>query len=252
VKPVDYEVTQHQHYARGRALQPGQLAAWIAAFAERLPARRPLDGLDLGSGTGRFTPALAAAFGPVTGIEPADRMRAVAEAEARHPDVTYLSGAAAAIPLADAAVDYTLMFLVWHHVPDKRGAARELARVTRPGGRLLLRAQFSDQMPRLWWLDYFPRGPEADASMYQPLAEVIADFESAGWRQADFAMINEPSGETRASKLRRLQLRTLSTFEQLTPEELATGFARLEEAVGADPDVPVPDGKSALLTLVLA
>ena len=44
------------------------------------PSRRSLAVLDLGSGTGRFTPALAEAFGgPVYGVEPLHKMRAVAE-----------------------------------------------------------------------------------------------------------------------------------------------------------------------------
>jgi ubiquinone/menaquinone biosynthesis C-methylase UbiE len=142
------------------------------------------------------------------------------------------------------------MFLVWHHVPDKPGAARELARVIKPGGTLLLRAQFSDHMPRLWRLEFFPRGHEAGASMYQPLAEVIADFEPAAWRVSDFRLIAEPSGSTRAAKLEQLRLRTLSTFAQLTDQEAETGFSRLARAVAADPDSPVPDGHSTLLTLV--
>jgi ubiquinone/menaquinone biosynthesis C-methylase UbiE len=206
--------------------------------------------MDLGSGTGRFTPALADAFGPVTGVEPSDRMRDIAAATAAHPGVRYTRGAADHIPLADNTVDYTLIFLVWHHVPDKVAAARELARVTRPGGAVLLRAQFSDRMPRLWWLEYFPRGHEADASMYQSLADVVADFESAGWRQADFALIDQPSQETREEKLRRLQLRTLSTFDQLTHEEVEIGFERLQRAVAADPDAPSSAAPGALLTLI--
>lgn len=149
MKKVDYNTVLYRNYARGRALLTAQRAAWIAAFSARLPTIRPLEGLDLGSGTGRFTPVLADAFGPVTGVEPADRMREIASAEAGHPHVRYLPGSAESIPLSDAAVDYTLIFLAWHHVRDKPRAAREIARVTRPGGTLLLRAQFSDHMPRL-------------------------------------------------------------------------------------------------------
>jgi ubiquinone/menaquinone biosynthesis C-methylase UbiE len=70
----------------------------------------------------------------------------------------------------------------WHHVQDKPRAARELARVLRPAGRLLLRANFSDHHPRPWWLEHFPRGFELDASLIQPLHEVIATFTSADWR----------------------------------------------------------------------
>jgi SAM-dependent methyltransferase len=147
------------------------------------------------------------------------------------------------------SADYALMFLSWHHVQDKPRAARELARVVRPGGRTLLRSQFSDHMPRLWWLEYFPRGHEVDASMYQPLDEVISTFEPAGWRVADFRTITELSSGTRSDRLERLRLRTYSTFAYFTPDELEAGFRRLEQAVAADPDTPVPDMPATMLTL---
>jgi ubiquinone/menaquinone biosynthesis C-methylase UbiE len=248
MKRVDYNTQQHQNYVRGRSLRPDQIDFWIRAFADRLPRRRPLDGLDLGSGTGRFTPALAAAFGPVTGVEPAAAMRRIAEAAA-HPGVSYLSGSAEAIPLPEASVDYTLMFLVWHHVKDQARAAAELARITRPGGTVLLRSQFRDHMPGLWWLEYFPHGLETDAALYQPVADVEAVFTGAGWRVADFAKLTEPSAETRAEKLAQLRLRSYSIFEQFTPEEAATGFERLEAAVAATPDIQVPSYPQPLLTL---
>jgi ubiquinone/menaquinone biosynthesis C-methylase UbiE len=250
MKQVDYEVQQYQNYVRGRAMRPEQMAAWTDAFAARLPGRRPLNGLDLGSGTGRFTPALAEAFGPVIGVEPAARMRQIARSRAPHPDVEYRSGSAEAIPLPDGSVDYTLMFLSWHHVQDKPRAARELARVTRPGGTLLLRSQFRDHMPRVWWLEYFPRGFEADASMYDPLAEVSELFHDAGWEVSRFSTIDEHVAGNRAEYLERLRLRTFSTFEQLTAEEIAAGFGRLEEAVAADPDAPLPPSQATLLTLI--
>jgi ubiquinone/menaquinone biosynthesis C-methylase UbiE len=249
VQRVDYNQVQYRDYARGRALQPAQLAAWQAAFAARLPARRPLAGLDLGSGTGRFTPVLAGQFGPVTGVEPADRMREIAISDSAHPKVRYLAGSAEDIPLPDGSVDYTLMFCVWHHVRDKARAAREIARVTRPGGTLLLRAQFSDHLPRLWWLDYFPRGHEVHPVPFQPLADVCGTFEAAGWQVTDFAVIEEPSAGTRAAVLERLRLRTFSVFAELTAAEAATGLERLEAAVAADPDQPAPPEPSTLLTL---
>jgi ubiquinone/menaquinone biosynthesis C-methylase UbiE len=250
MKPVDYDTQQYRNYARGRALRPEQMTQWMRAFADRLPARRPLDGLDLGSGTGRFTPALADSFGPVTGVEPAASMRRIADTHAAHPDVRYLSGSAEAIPLPDGSVDYTLMFLAWHHVRDRARAAGEIARVTRPGGRLLLRSSFRDHMPRLWWLEFFPRGPEVDAETFEPLADVVAVFASAGWEVADFASLLEPPAGTRADLLERLRLRPFSIFEHFTAEELAIGFERLELAVAADPGAPAPRYQQTLLTLI--
>src|SRR4051812_31904079 len=156
--PVDYDRVQHQTYARGRALPAEAIQHNMATFGAHLPGRRPLTGVDLGSGTGRFTPALAEAFGgPVYGVEPADGMRHAAEAGGRHERVSYLAGRAEAIPLADDTADFVLMFLSWHHVTDKPAAAREIARVLKPTGRLILRGTFRDRIPDHWWRSYFPR-----------------------------------------------------------------------------------------------
>ena len=239
MRRIDYDTEQYRDYARGRAFSARQLQAWISAFEAVLPERRPLEGLDIGSGTGRFTPALAGAFGPVTGVEPSVRMREVAQARSRHPGGRYLAGCA----------DYALMFLSWHHVQDKPRAVRELARVLRPAGRLLLRANFSDHHPEPWWLDHFPRGLEADTSLFQPLHEVIAMFTTAGWRVAGFGIVTQPSDGTRAEMLERLRLRTLSFFAQLSPDEVEAGFRSIEQAVSADPGAPSPALSEPLLTL---
>ncbi len=249
MRPVDYDREQYQDYARGRALTEQQLQTWVSAFAAVLPERRPLVGLDVGSGTGRYTPALARAFGPVTGVEPSFRMREIAQAQSQPAGVRYLAGSAEDLPVSSGGADFALMFCSWHHVQDKPRAARELARVLKPNGRLLLRANFSDHHPRPWWLEHFPRGYEADASLFQPLHEVIATFTTIGWRVASFGTVTEPSAGTRADMLQRLRLRTLSFFAQLDPDELEAGFRRLEQAVGADPDAPAPVFVEPLLTL---
>jgi ubiquinone/menaquinone biosynthesis C-methylase UbiE len=249
MRRIDYDTEQYKEYARGRALTERQLRTWISAFEAALPERRPLAGLDVGSGTGRFTPALARAFGPVTGVEPSVRMREIAQARSRHPDVRYLAGSAEDMPVPSGGADYALMFLSWHHVQDKPRAARELARVLSPAGRLLLRANFSDHHPRPWWLEHFPRGLEVDAALFQPLHEVIEMFTSAGWRVTGFGTVTEPSAGTRGDVLDRLRLRTLSFFAQLSPDELATGFRSLEQAVAADPGAPAPVFAEPLLTL---
>ncbi len=250
MRRIDYDTELYRDYARGRALTEQQLRAWIAAFGARLPDRRPLAGLDVGSGTGRFTPALARAFGPVTGIEPAVRMREIAQAQSQHPGVRYLAGSAEDMPVPSGSADYALMFLSWHHIQDKTRAVRELARVLRPAGRLLLRSNFSDHIPPSgWWLEYFPRGFEVDAAMFQPLHEVIAAFTSAGWRVASFGTVTEPSSGPRRDVLPLLRLRTHSTFAHFTPDELETGFGRLQRAIAADPGAPAPADDATLLTL---
>jgi SAM-dependent methyltransferase len=176
-------------------------------------------------------------------------MREVAQERSAHPGVRYLAGSAEEMPVPSGSADYALMFLSWHHVQDKPRAVSELARVLRPAGRLLLRGNFSDHHPRPWWLEHFPRGLEADQALFQPLHEVIAMFTADGWRVASFGTVAEPSYGTRGDMLGRLRLRTLSFFAQLSPDEVETGFRRLEQAVAADPGAPVPGLSEPLLTL---
>jgi hypothetical protein len=121
--------------------------------------------------------------------------------------------------------------------------------VLRPAGRLLLRANFSDHHPRPWWLEHFPRGLEVDTALFQPLHEVIETFTADGWRVAGFGWVTEPSYGTRADMLERLRLRTHSFFAQLSPDELETGFRRLEQVVAADSIAPAPVFSEPLLTL---
>jgi len=96
MEKIDYDARLHAVYAEGRQMSPDALRTWMEVFARHLPATRPLAWLDMGSGTGRMAPSLAGAFGgPVHGVEPSDKMRAQAVAQAAHPAVAYAAGWAA-------------------------------------------------------------------------------------------------------------------------------------------------------------
>jgi ubiquinone/menaquinone biosynthesis C-methylase UbiE len=247
---VDYDGHQHRVYAQARAVSGDMLRRWMQVFAAELPASRPLAILDLGCGTGRFSPALAERFGgPVYGVEPSDGMRSVAEENARHPAVAYLAGEAAAIPLDDAAVDAVLMFLSFHHVEDKPGAAREIARVLKPAGRLLMRGEFSDRPPPVWWNKYFPRLEMIQRSIFPVLTDVLELFEKYGLQRLSYRELEEQYALSEAEAVDRLRLRGISTFDFLTEEEITAGFARLE-ADFASGRLRVPlTGRSDLLVL---
>lgn len=239
--PVDYNRVQHQGYAQGRALPADAIQRYMATFAAHLPAARPLVGVDLGSGTGRFTPALAEAFGgPVHGVEPADGMRHAAETGSRHARVTYLAGRAEAIPLPDAAADFVLMFLSWHHVTDKPAAAREIARVLKPAGRLIVRSTFRDRIPDHWWRSYFPRSWDIERAMFESEAETRARFETAGFRTLASVQTDLPFEGDIAGLVARLKLRAVSIFEHLTEDEITDGFARIDADLAAGAIVEKP------------
>ncbi|GIF48805.1 ubiquinone/menaquinone biosynthesis C-methylase UbiE [Asanoa ferruginea] len=232
MKRIDYDERQYAVYPAGRALSDDAAQLWASVFAQWAGALRPQAVLDLGSGTGRFTPMLAEIFGgPVCGVEPSQRMRQVAVETAAHPNVRYLEGGAEAIPLPDRSCDLVLMFLVLHHVVDRQAAAAELRRVLRPGGRILLCGMFSDQLPDLLWHRYFPAAKRVEQQVFPTLAEVTELF---GMRVLGVERVTVPVAPSLAAYADRLRLRAISIFEHLTEEEIEQGFAALDRAVEAE------------------
>lgn len=229
---IDYDHRQHAVDTRGRALPD----AAMAVFAAHAPARRPLTVADLGSGTGRFTPRLAWAFGgPVYGIEPSARMRTVAGQSARHPAVTYLAGRAEQIPLPSASCDLVLMYLVWHHVQDRTAAAREIARVLRPGGRLLIRSDFpGTSPPRRYWHRYFPAARAIETALFPTLGQTCTTFGAAGFRDVSLNHVQTRQAASLGDYLARLRLRAISTFERMDDQQITAGFAALEADAAAE------------------
>src|SRR4051794_23933330 len=182
MEKVDYDARLHAVYAAGRRMSPDARQTWMEAFARHLPETRPLVWLDLGSGTGRMTPALADAFGgPVHGVEPSDSMRAQALAHAGHPAVTYAAGSAEHIPLSEASCDAALLFFVWHHVVDRDAAARELYRVVKPGATLFVQANFYDATPDIWWFRVVPEWWDVEKAIFRSEQDVRSNFLDAGW-----------------------------------------------------------------------
>jgi SAM-dependent methyltransferase len=211
----------------------------MEAFAGHLPQTRPLVWLDLGSGTGRMTPSLASAFGGlVHGVEPSDKMRAQALAHAGHPAVRYAAGSAEHIPLPDASCDAALLFFVWHHVVDREGAAREVRRVVKPGGKLFVQANFSDRMPDVWWFRVVPEWRRVDTAQFRSEGAVKGDFVGAGWRLVSRDEVTWLRSASLAEDFQRLKLRAVSVFEHLSEEVVEAGFARIQAALPSLGDGP--------------
>lgn len=90
--------------------------------------------LDVGCGTGFLMTELAS-LGEVTGVDPSER----ALDFCRQRGITDVHrGSLEALPCADNQYDFVLALDVLEHVDDDAGAIRELERVTRPGGTIII------------------------------------------------------------------------------------------------------------------
>ncbi|HWA84100.1 MAG TPA: class I SAM-dependent methyltransferase [Fimbriimonadaceae bacterium] len=91
---------------------------------------------DIGCGEGRFCRILSQRGADVVGLDPTIPL--LDEARRKDPSGYYLEGVAEALPFADEAFDLTVSYLVLIDVLDYRTAIAEMARVTKPGGKVLV------------------------------------------------------------------------------------------------------------------
>ncbi len=98
--------------------------------------------LDVATGTADVAMAIATRFAEirVTGLDPSPGMLAVGrdkvEVSGLAGRITLTEGDAQAMPFADGAFDATCISFGIRNVPDRMAGLREMARVTRPGGRV--------------------------------------------------------------------------------------------------------------------
>jgi SAM-dependent methyltransferase len=119
------------------------LAAWVLDLAGPV---LPGPVADVGCGNGMYLAELARrGLGPAVGLDLSPGMLAAARqrlagrapgAPAAGPVLAVAD--ATALPLPNAAAVLTLSAHMLYHVPDPAAAVRELRRITRPGGRVLI------------------------------------------------------------------------------------------------------------------
>lgn len=94
---------------------------------------------DVGCGTGNGAELLAPHVREVIAIDQSGPMLEAAKKRLKgFSNVRFADGPIEALPLRDASVDAAVCLLVLHHVREVDDALRELFRVIRPGGRVLI------------------------------------------------------------------------------------------------------------------
>jgi len=185
---VDYD-TMAGDYVEGRALPPAGLEPWREAIQPWLPGDAggsPV--LDLGAGTGQFAAAIAGWLGVrVVAVEPSAGMRAQAASAHPHPAVALLGGRAERLPLRDACCAWAWVSTVVHHLDDLPAAARELRRVLRPDGPVLLRQAFPDRLDGVTlYRRFFPGAPGSPSPCCRPSSgsPTGSPSRASGWRRS--------------------------------------------------------------------
>lgn len=141
----------------------GQDRGWRRATRSALGLRPGDRVLDLGAGTGVSTEELARSGAYAVGLDLSLGM--LLAGRRVRPDVPLLAGDALRLPFADATFDAVTISFALRNMVDTGAALRELARVTRPGGRLVV-CEFSHPTNRAFrtaYLSYLMRSLPAVA-----------------------------------------------------------------------------------------
>ena len=106
--------------------------------------------LEVGPGTGYYTLDVAEWVAPGGTVEILDLQEEMLDHTLRRArerglsNITPARGDARELPYADASFDAAYLVTVLGEIPDQEAALRELARVLRPGGRLVVGELFGD------------------------------------------------------------------------------------------------------------
>ena len=119
--------------SEGQAFTTGALRE--QAYSTLVPAGMTI--ADLGCGTGFLSTFFSTRGAQVIAVDHAPAMLQAAR-DGAPEGVDYRQGELDELPIADAEVDATFANLVWHHLADMRRAAEEIARITKPGGRVVI------------------------------------------------------------------------------------------------------------------
>jgi SAM-dependent methyltransferase len=161
--------------------------------------------VDVGCGEGRFCRILSGHGAVTIGIEPTRDL--ITEATRRHPDGCYVEAGGESLPIASDSVDLVICYLVLIDIDDYQSAIAEMARVLKPGGRILVANlnSFCTTTPQAWVRDedgkslfvavdnYFDVKPNIVAwsgieivNYHRPFQDYMLAFLSNGLHLTDF------------------------------------------------------------------
>nr|WP_272954650.1 demethylmenaquinone methyltransferase [Kribbella sandramycini] len=177
---------------------------WRPATLAAIAPRKGLKILDLAAGTGASSIKLREAGAEVVSCDFSVGMLRVGKRN--HPELDLIAGDALRLPFADESFDVVTISWALRNVNDVTLALREMLRVTRPGGRLVILEQSHPTWKpfRVAYLEYMMRAVPVVARVvstnpeaYEYLAEstrawlpqepLARTIEAAGWSRVQWA-----------------------------------------------------------------
>jgi len=232
-----------EFYDRTRGFPPGEdqpVSHLIRQTANTTSSSRILE---IGIGTGRIALPLAASVGSITGVDLARPMMERLQAKQNGEKIFLAQGDATRLPLASAVFDAGVVVHVFHLIPQRKTALAELARVLRPGARLV--SCWTENFHRQsWWEVWNSAIPGAAPIAKDPMDNWLDQLlRDNGWQAVTEDRVHDYSyQQSPQSFVDGLGQRLWSRTWSLTDEQLAESMRVTQDAINqefADPTQPV-------------
>lgn len=226
---LDYQIASNK-YDRSRALEEADLAEWkkaVSRFAPKCGGRL----LDLGAGTGVFSIALANWFEiDVVAVEPSNGMLENARRFRAHENVDYRAGDAQRIPTSSGTFDIAWLSTVIHHFDDLSEVSKELARILKPEGLVMVRSGFPERAEGISLFRFFPEARKTLSTF--PTLTALEEAWAPKFRLIHVEDVPQITASDLASYRQgfRNDLReTDTTLSRLSDGEYEAGISRIDD-----------------------
>jgi len=178
----------------------------VERIARLTGTRRGQVVVDLGCGIGGPARRLARLFGcRVIGIDVLEDLVRIAARRRRASRVSFVAGAAPALPIRSRSADQVWALGSTAHVLDRGAMAAEVTRVLRPGGTLAVTEAFWDGrgVPRFAATAPKPWSPTTVTGLMSALAAGgLVDIRALPWPGWEIAGVSEPEDAALARDIR--------------------------------------------------
>jgi ubiquinone/menaquinone biosynthesis C-methylase UbiE len=233
------------YYDATRGFPPGvdQRAAELMAKTAGITATSIV--LEIGIGTGRLALPLAQRSGPYFGVDlSTEMMRGLLDKRSAFPgaDIRLARGDVMMLPFKAAYADFAVLVHILHLIPDPHAAARELARILKPGGAAVC-GWNRHYEPTMQPLNEAWERATGDEMRFEAIDSGAKTLVEAGWTLRAEATLEYVSETTAYAKAEVFRQRIYSSMWRLSDDVWRAGVTAVDTALAEhfpDPHRPEP------------
>lgn len=219
-------------YDKTREMRTENIDVWVSALSRYGSIGAMSDVLEIGAGTGRFTmPLCRKTRAHITALDLSQDMLMLAQCKKLSERVNWVRGSAESLPFGSSTFDCIFMVFTLQHIADRTEALREIYRVLRPQGKLVIGAASHGQFKREIICRYFPDLLTIDLARFPAIPKLKSLLRNHSFNTINSHYVNgKPAYLSKKEYLDWIVQKPLSTFALLTRTKYQEGLARFTQA----------------------